>query len=234
MDAARLAGMIDHTLLKAEATALQIRRLCAEAVEHGFYSVCVNPRWIPLAVQSLGHAPVLPITVVGFPLGASLAGAKAREAREAVAAGAQEIDMVLDVGGAKSGFWDEVAGDIREVVAASGGKPVKVILETCYLSDDEIRRACAAAVAGGARFVKTSTGFGSGGASVGHIRLMRDCVGADLGVKASGGIRDTATALALVEAGASRLGCSASIAIVRGLAASTTATTADGGTHGLY
>ena len=234
MDAARLAGMIDHTLLKAEATDLQIRQLCAEAVEHGFYSVCVNPRWVPLAVQCLGHAPVLPITVVGFPLGASLAGAKAREARDAVAAGAQEIDMVLDVGGAKSGLWDEVTGDIREVVASSGGRPVKVILETCYLSDDEIRRACAAAVAGGARFVKTSTGFGSGGATVAHIRLMRDCVGADLGVKASGGIRDTATALALVEAGANRLGCSASIAIVRGLAASATATTADGGTHGLY
>lgn len=234
MDAARLAGMIDHTLLKAEATDLQIRQLCAEAVEHGFYSVCVNPRWIPLAVQCLDTAPVLPITVVGFPLGASLAGAKAREAREAVAAGAQEIDMVLDVGGARSGLWDEVTGDIREVVAASGGKPVKVILETCYLSDDEIRRACAAAVVGGARFVKTSTGFGSGGATVAHIRLMRDCVGADLGVKASGGIRDTATALALVEAGANRLGCSASIAIIRGLAASATAATADGGTHGLY
>ncbi|WP_293000799.1 deoxyribose-phosphate aldolase [Nevskia sp.] len=234
MDAARLAGMIDHTLLKAEATALQIRQLCAEAVEHGFYSVCVNPRWIPFAVQCLDHAPVLPITVVGFPLGASLAGAKAREAREAVAAGAQEIDMVLDVGGARSGLWDEVANDIRDVVAASGGKPVKVILETCYLSDDEIRLACAAAAAGGARFVKTSTGFGSGGATAAHIRLMRNCVGADLGVKASGGIRDTATALALVEAGATRLGCSASIAIIRGLAASTTAATADGGTHGLY
>jgi len=151
-----------------------------------------------------------------------------------VAAGTQEIDMVLDVGGAKSGLWDEVANDIRDVVAASGGKPVKVILETCYLSDDEIRRACAAAVAGGARFVKTSTGFGSGGATAAHIRLMRDCVGPDLGVKASGGIRDTATALALVEAGANRLGCSASIAIIRGLAASTMSATADGGTHGLY
>ncbi len=229
MDAASLAAMIDHTLLKAEATEAQVRKLCAEAIEHGFYSVCVNPRWLPLAVQCLAHTTVLPITVVGFPLGASLAGAKAREAQEAVQAGAKEIDMVLDVGGAKSGLWAEVQRDIREVVVACGDTPVKVILETCYLTDDDIREACRAAVAAGARFVKTSTGFGSAGATPAHIQLMRSCVGNDLGVKASGGIRDTATALALVAAGASRLGCSASVAIVQGTAGS-----GSGGAHGLY
>ncbi|MBS1982955.1 MAG: deoxyribose-phosphate aldolase [Bdellovibrionales bacterium] len=227
MQAAQLAAMIDHTLLKAEATEAQIRQLCTEAAEHGFYSVCINSRWIPLAVQCLQQSKVKPITVVGFPLGANLSAAKAFEAREAVAAGAQEIDMVLDIGAAKSGRWTEVEQDIRNVVVASGGKPVKVILETCYLSLDEIRQACTAAVKAGAQFVKTSTGFGSGGATVEHIALMRSCVGPALGVKASGGIRDTATALALVAAGANRLGCSASIAIVQG-------TAKGGGANGLY
>ena len=218
-----LARKIDHTLLKAEATEAAVRKLCAEAVEHGFYSVCINPRWLPLSVELTRGSSTMAIAVVGFPLGAMASKTKALEAETAVATGAREIDMVLDLGSAKSGLWSFAEDDIRGVVKASGGKPVKVILETCYLSDDEIRRACAISKEAGAAFVKTSTGFGTGGATPQHIRLMRECVGPQMGVKASGGIRDFATAKALIEAGANRLGCSASVAIVQG---------AGGGSHG--
>lgn len=209
-----LRQKIDHTLLKADATESALRQLCQEAREYGFFSVCVNPRWLPLAAELVKGSDTCAITVVGFPLGASSSKSKAFEAADAIQKGAAEIDMVLDLGSAKSGLWKLVQDDIYEVVRASGEKKVKVILETCYLSDDEIRRACAASVEAGAQFVKTSTGFGPSGATAHHIRLMRECVGPKIGVKASGGIRDYSTARALVEAGANRLGCSASIAIV--------------------
>lgn len=209
----KLAQMIDHTLLKADATESAIRKLCEEAKTNGFYSVCVNSRWVGLAAKLLAGTSSRAITVVGFPLGAMGTAAKAFEAEWAVKQGAAEIDMVLDVGGAKSGQWKEVEDDIRAVVKASGSQPVKVILETCYLTNDEIKKACEISVSAGAAFVKTSTGFGTGGATVEQIKLMRATVGPKVGVKASGGIRDRATALAMIEAGASRLGCSASIAI---------------------
>ena len=219
--AATLAQLIDHTLLRADAAEADIRKLCEEALAHGFYSVCVNSRWIPFASQLLRNAPgttrsPLAVAVVGFPLGATLTRAKAFEATEAVHAGAGEIDMVLDLGAVKSGQWSAAESDIRAVVEACEGRPLKVILETGFLNDTEIQRACEAAVRAGARFVKTSTGFGPGGATAEHIALMRSVVGPQLGVKASGGIRDFATAQRMIDAGANRLGCSASIAIVSG------------------
>lgn len=216
MTGAEIARRIDHTLLKAEASEAQIRKLCEEARAHSFYSVCLNARWIPLAATCLKGSSTVPITVVGFPLGANGSAAKAFEAEHAIRLGAKEIDMVIDVGALKSGAWKEVEEDIRAVAKACGTTPLKVILETGFLSVDEIRSACQAAVRAGASFVKTSTGFGPGGATVEHIRLMRETVGPQVGVKASGGIRDRATAEALLQAGADRLGCSASVAIVSG------------------
>ncbi|MFO7173351.1 MAG: deoxyribose-phosphate aldolase [Bacillota bacterium] len=211
-----LARLIDHTLLKPEATAEQIRRLCAEARHYGFAAVCVNPWWVPLCVQELKGTGVKVATVIGFPLGATTTEAKAFEARQAVEAGAEELDMVINVGALKSGHLDRVQEDIAAVVRAAAGRVVKVILETGLLTDEEKVTACRLAVAAGAHFVKTSTGFGPGGATVADVRLMRQTVGDQVGVKASGGIRDHATAVAMVEAGASRIGASSSVAIVTG------------------
>lgn len=214
---ATLAKTIDHTLLKAVGTAAQVRELCAEARAFGFASVCVNPVWVPLCAQELSGSEVLVCTVIGFPLGANSPETKAAEARLAVSQGADEVDMVLNLGAAKAGDWKAVEEDIRGVVKAAGTALVKVIIETCYLTDDEKVRACQAAAGAGAHFVKTSTGFGTGGATVEDIRLMRKTVGGKLQVKASGGVRTCQDALAMLDAGADRIGASASVAIVNAL-----------------
>jgi deoxyribose-phosphate aldolase len=211
-----LAGMIDHTLLKADASADQIQNLCQEALNYGFASVCINPFWVPLVRQLFPlSTPVKICTVIGFPLGATDPTVKAREATISIAAGANEVDMVLNLGALKSKAYQQVEIDIRQVVAAVNGRAlVKVILETCYLSDFEKITACKIAQAAGANFVKTSTGFGPSGATVADITLMRRIVGSEMGVKASGGIRDYPTANALLKAGATRIGASAGIQIV--------------------
>jgi deoxyribose-phosphate aldolase len=209
--AAELAPYLDHTLLKAEATPGQIRTLCEEARVHGFAGVCVNGVHVELAAQLL---PGKVFAVVGFPLGAMTALAKAWEARQLVAAGASEIDLVLAVGLLKAGELLAVEREIRDVVDA--GAPVKVILETCLLTRDEKIAACRIAREAGARFVKTSTGFGAHGATVQDVALLRETVGDEMGVKASGGIRTAADAARMIAAGASRLGTSASVAIVSG------------------
>lgn len=215
-DPAALAATIDHTLLKADARQTNIEQLCDEALAHGFATVCVNSLWVPLAAQRLAQSTVGCCTVVGFPLGASLPDATADEARRAIGAGASEVDMVLSVGQALAGDWDAVRSGIATVHAACGATPLKVILETCLLNDAQKRRACEICRDEGVAFVKTSTGFSSGGATLDDVRLMREVVGPALGVKASGGIRDRATAIAMLEAGATRLGCSAGVAIVSG------------------
>lgn len=212
----RIAAAIDHTLLKATATEAQIQALCAEAKAHEFATVCVNPCWVPACARALAGSTVLVCTVIGFPLGANDSTVKAEEARLAVAQGAAEIDMVINIGLAKSGDWAAVEADIRAVVQASGKSLVKVIIETCYLTDAEKERACKAAMAAGARFVKTSTGFGTGGATVEDVRLMRATVGDAMKVKASGGVRTRADAIAMLEAGADRIGASSGVAIVTG------------------
>ena len=212
----KLTSIIDHTLLAADATSAQIARLCQEAREYSFASVCVNSCRVAQARTLLEGCPVKVCTVVGFPLGAMSTRAKAYEAGSAVEDGADEIDMVINVGYVKDGDWDGVLDDIMAVREACKGRVLKVILETCLLTDDEIVRACRTAVRAGADFVKTSTGFSKGGATVHAVSLMRSTVGADIGVKASGGIRDAESARAMVEAGASRLGCSAGVAIAKG------------------
>ena len=211
--AATLAGRIDHTLLAPDATAERVAELCAQARAHGFASVCVNSRWVPLAAACLRDSGVLVCSVVGFPLGAMAVDAKAFEAGVAVASGADEIDMVMDIGALLSGDLDAVLADMRAVVRAASGRPVKVIIETCLLDDRQKVLACMLALRSGAAYVKTSTGFSSGGATPHDVALMRAVVGEALGVKASGGIRDRATALAMIDAGADRIGASASIAI---------------------
>lgn len=211
-----VAPYIDHTLLKPDATESEIRKLCEEARTHKFASVCVNPGWVSLAHELLRGSGVMVCTVIGFPLGATTAAAKACETEDAIRKGAEEIDMVINVGALKSGQYELVAEDIRAVVRAAQGTTVKVILETSLLNDEEKVIACELSKAAGAHFVKTSTGFGSGGATVHDIQLMRQTVGADMGVKASGGVRDYPTAKAMIEAGANRIGASASIAIVQG------------------
>lgn len=211
---AELAKTIDHTLLKAIATEEQVRELCAEARKYGFMSVCVNPCWVPLCVKELSGSGIIVCTVIGFPLGANATETKAAEAALAAAQGARENDMVINLGAAKAGNWKLVEEDIRAVVAASGEAAVKVIIETCYLTDAEKARACEAAAKAGARFVKTSTGFGTGGASAEDVRLMRKATGGKLLVKASGGIRSYHDAIKMLEAGADRIGASSSIAIV--------------------
>lgn len=211
MEARALAGYIDHTLLKATATPEEIRQLCSEGNQYRFASVCVNSSHVPLAV-SLSEIPVA--AVVGFPLGAMSSAAKAFETRQAIADGASEIDMVINLGWAKAGLWKEVEADIRQVVEAAAGRPVKVIVETALLTDGEKQQACQAASRAQAAFVKTSTGFSTGGATEADVRLMRSVVGDGLGVKASGGIRDLDTALRMIAAGANRLGASAGVQIV--------------------
>lgn len=212
MDRTTLAAMIDHTLLKPEATDEQVAALCREAEELGAFSVCVSPSRLPLQTS------VAVCTVVGFPSGAHATSFKAAEAAQAVADGAVEVDMVIDLGQAKAGRWAAVEADVRAVKEACGDALLKVILETAALTLDEVREACLACERAGAQFVKTSTGFHpSGGASLEAVRTMAETVGGRLGVKASGGIRDTATALAMVQAGATRLGLSGTRAVLDGV-----------------
>ncbi|OFZ22824.1 MAG: deoxyribose-phosphate aldolase [Bdellovibrionales bacterium GWB1_55_8] len=215
-----LAAQIDHTLLKADATPQDIAKLCEEAKKHGFATVCVNSANVSIAAAHLKDSSVKPIAVVGFPLGASTAGAKAFEAKEAIRAGAREIDMVINLGALKSQDYKTVFEDIKQVVVASHPLPVKVILETTTLTEDQKIVACALSKAAGAAFVKTSTGFGGGGATVEDIALMRRIVGPEMGVKASGGVRTREDALKMVAAGANRLGASSSVEIVTGQAGS--------------
>jgi len=208
---------IDHTQLKAAATEKDIIKLCSEAKEHSFYAVCVNSRFVPLCKKELEGSDVKIASVIGFPLGAMATEVKAFETEYAAKAGASEIDMVLEVGLMKQGAFNAVYEDIKAVVdsAAKYGAIVKVILETCELSDEEIVKACQLSEKAGAKFVKTSTGFGSGGASAHHVSLMKKSVSSDIQVKASGGIRDRKTALEMIEAGADRIGASAGIVICK-------------------
>ncbi len=214
--AAGLASYIDHTLLKPTATRAEIVQVCQEARAHSFASVCVNTTWIRLVADELRGCPTKPSTVVGFPLGAMVASAKAAETRTAIADGAEEIDMVINIGHLKSGEHDRVYDDIAGVVKAAAGRPVKVILETAMLTREEKIAGCAISRAAGAAFVKTSTGFGGGGATAEDIALMRAVVGPDIGVKASGGVRTADDARRMIAAGADRLGASASVEIVTG------------------
>ncbi|MFP8782250.1 deoxyribose-phosphate aldolase [Planococcus plakortidis] len=213
-----IASLIDHTLLKAEATAPQIEQLCKEAAEYNFASVCVNPAWVALAAEHLEQSEVKVCTVIGFPLGASTSETKAFETKDAIEKGAGEIDMVLNIGALKSGQADLVKSDVEAVVNAAKGKAiVKVILETCLLTDEEIQLASRLSKEAGADFVKTSTGFSTGGATVEAVRLMRETVGPDLGVKASGGVRSLEDVEKMVEAGATRIGASSGVQIMQGL-----------------
>ena len=211
-----VAQFIDHTLLKPTATREQIIRVCEEARQYGFASVCVNSTWISLAAETLKGCRTLPICVVGFPLGAMATRSKALETREAISDGAEEIDMVINIGALKGGDHDLVFQDIQAVVRAAQGRPVKVILETTMLERDEKIVGCTLSKAAGAAFVKTSTGFGGGGATAEDVALMRAVVGPDVGVKASGGVRSAEDAEKMLAAGANRLGVSASVAIVTG------------------
>ena len=204
----------DHTLLKPDATSAQIKALCAEARRYEFASVCVNPCFIPLAKQELQGSIVKVCTVIGFPLGAMTSESKAYEAKDAIAKGADEVDMVLNVGKAKEGDYAAVEADIRAVKEACGSTLLKVILETCLLTDGEIVECCKAAMRAGADYVKTSTGFSKGGATPEAVALMRKTVGEKLGVKASGGVHNLAEAKAMIEAGASRIGASASVKVM--------------------
>ena len=214
---AELASYIDHTVLKPMEGRAAILKLCAEAREHGFFAVCVNPVWASTCRELLAGSPVKLAVVAGFPLGANRSDVKAFEAARAVADGVDEVDMVLNVGALRDGDTALVEADIRAVVQASAGRLVKVIFETCYLTDAQIVTACKLSVNAGAGYVKTSTGFGSAGATAAHIALMRKTVGPDIGVKASGGVKTLEAALAMIEAGASRIGTSSGVDIVRGL-----------------
>jgi len=211
----KLAALIDHTALKPDTTKEQINKLCSEAIEYGFATVCVNPSYVKLCSELLKNSAIKVCTVIGFPLGATTTATKVAEASEALENGVTELDMVINVGAIKSGDYDFVKKDIVAIVKAAKGKAlVKVILETCLLTDEEKILSCNICKESGANFVKTSTGFSTGGANVSDIKLMRAIVKPDLGVKASGGIRDYETAKAMVDAGASRIGASASVAIV--------------------
>jgi len=209
-----LSTFIDHTLLKPEATPDMVGEMCEQAREHAFCSVCIAPVFVRQAAAQLKGSGVSICTVVGFPSGVVETEVKAFETRRAIADGADEIDMVMNVGALKAGNRDQVQSDIAAVVGSADGRIVKVILETCLLEDEEKREACRLAVAAGARFVKTSTGFSHGGATLADVRLMRETVGSDIGVKASGGIRDRETALHMLEAGANRLGTSSGLQII--------------------
>lgn len=212
-----IAKMIDHTALKADITKEQIVKLCDEAKEYGFFSVCVNPAWVKTAAERLKGSEVKVCTVIGFPLGASTSETKAFETKDAIEKGATEVDMVINIGALKDQNDELVEQDIRAVVEAASGKAlVKVIIETSLLSQEEKVRACKLAVKAGADYVKTSTGFSTGGATVEDIKLMRETAGPNIGVKASGGVRDREGALQMIEAGATRIGASAGIAIVKG------------------
>ena len=211
-----LARYIDHTLLKPDATRAQLEQLCAEAAEHQFSTVCVNGSRVELAYSLLEESDVQVCTVVGFPLGAMDADAKRYETEVAVDLGASEIDMVMNVGRFKDGEHDYIVREIRDVVEAADDRVVKVILETCLLTNDEIAQACKLVTQAQAHFVKTSTGFGNAGATLEHVRLMRETVGQFAGVKAAGGVRNANEAQAMIEAGATRIGTSNGVAIVSG------------------
>ncbi|MGX6979858.1 deoxyribose-phosphate aldolase [Vagococcus elongatus] len=212
-----VAKLIDHTALKAEVNEQDILKLTAEAKKHGFFSVCLNPCWIPLAAKELADSEVKICTVIGFPLGTNSTETKAFETKAAIAAGADEVDMVINIGAVKSNQYDVVFADIQAVIDAAAGKALtKVIIETALLTDEEKVRVCELAVEAGADFVKTSTGFSTGGATVADVQLMKQTVGNKAQVKASGGIHSLADVEAMVVAGATRIGASAGVAIVSG------------------
>ena len=216
MNRNKIAKMCDHTLLKAFAEEKQIEVLCREAVENKVASVCVNPCYVAKAAQLLKGSDVRVCTVIGFPLGANTSDTKAFETRDAISKGAEEVDMVINVGALKSGHMDLVYEDIKAVVDAAAGVLTKVIIETCYLTDEEKREVCLLAKKAGADFVKTSTGFGTGGATAHDVRLMKETVGDSMKVKASGGMRTYEDVLPVLEAGADRLGVSATLEILAG------------------
>ncbi|MFZ2576005.1 MAG: deoxyribose-phosphate aldolase [Lactococcus hircilactis] len=207
---------IDHTILKADATQAQLQQIIDEAKKYRFASVCVNPTWVSFAAKALENDPTNVCTVIGFPLGASTSAVKAFEAADAIKNGADEIDMVINIGAAKDGNWEFVEQDIAQVNKVKAGRVLKVIIEACLLTDDEKVQACRTAQRAGADFVKTSTGFSTGGATVHDVKLMRETVGPDMGVKASGGVHSAKEANDMIAAGASRLGISASIAVMEG------------------
>ncbi|EOI34364.1 deoxyribose-phosphate aldolase [Enterococcus faecalis] len=212
-----LNRMIDHTILKPEATEAAVQKIIDEAKEYNFFSVCINPCWVAFASEQLADTDVAVCTVIGFPLGVNTPEVKAYEAADAIKNGANEVDMVINIGALKSQQYDYVRQDIQGVVDAAKGKAlVKVIIETALLTDEEKVKACELAKEAGADFVKTSTGFSTGGAKVADIRLMRETVGPDMGVKASGGVHNAEEALAMIEAGATRIGASTGVAIVSG------------------
>lgn len=212
-----LAKYIDHTILKPQTTEEQVKTVCSEAREHGFFSVCVNPCYVSLVKAELEGSETKVCSVISFPLGANIPEVKAFEATKAIADGADEIDMVINIGALKDGKYDYVREDIKAVVEACKGKALlKVIIEACLLTDEEKVKACQLAKEAGADYVKTSTGFSTGGATAEDIALMRKTVGPELGVKASGGVRDFEGAKKMIDAGASRIGASSSVAIVTG------------------
>ena len=210
-----LASYIDHTLLRPDASVRDIERLCDEACENGFFGVCIHSSWISRACHLLSGTSIAVVSVGGFPLGASSTETKCFETKHAFDKGATEIDVVLNIGRLKQGDDVYVGHELYEIVRSADGNPVKIILETCFLNREEKIRACRLAVENGAAFVKTSTGFGSAGATVADVNLLSECAGSNVGIKASGGIRDTATALAMIEAGARRLGTSSGVVIVK-------------------
>ena len=212
-----IANIIDHTVLKAFSSKEDVIKVCDEAKEYGFFSVCINPTHIELAKKELEGSNVKVCTVIGFPLGANTSEVKAFETKDAIAKGAHEVDMVINIGALKDKNYDLVYNDIKAVVDAANKEAlVKVIIETCYLTDEEKKIACELSVKAGADYVKTSTGFGTGGSTPEDIKLMRDVVGPNIGVKASGGVRTTEDAIKVIDAGASRIGASASISIATG------------------
>lgn len=214
MNPAELAQFIDHTILRPESGEQDIERLCREAKDYGFVSVCVNPCWVRRAAELVEGSGVKVCGVVGFPLGATSTSAKGYETQEQVYSGAGELDMVMNLGAFKDKRYDSVRSDIELVVRSAQGAPVKVIIETCLLTDEEKITAAHIVREAGARFVKTSTGFNKAGATAADVRLLRRAVGDDIGVKASGGIRDLTTTLALIDAGANRIGTSAGVQII--------------------
>ena len=213
-----IAGMIDHTLLKADATKNEVMKLLEEAKQYQFASVCVNPTWVKTAAEFLRDTPQVKVcTVIGFPLGATTPAVKAFETKNAIENGATEVDMVINIGALKDQDYDAVEGDIKAVVDAAKGKALtKVIIETSLLTDEEKVKACELAVKAGADFVKTSTGFSTGGATASDVALMRKTVGPDIGVKASGGVRSVEDAESVIQAGANRIGASSGVKIVNG------------------
>jgi len=211
-----IKSLIDHTQLAANATGSQIKTLCKEARDHEFFSVCVNPKFVSYCASQLAGSNVKVCTVIGFPLGANTTRVKVFETNDAIASGANEIDMVVNISDVIDEKWDNIQSEITQIKEACSGRLLKVIFETCLLTDEQIIKLCELSKKAGADFVKTSTGFSTGGATVEHISLMRKSVGQEMGVKASGGVRNTTVAKAMIEAGATRIGTSAGIAIVTG------------------